>query len=62
MDTASLYSGYQVASAQLLADSCAWSPPAPRTSPAPLLVYPLPGDLPETPTWNAPVHAFAGVA
>ena len=58
MDTASLYSGYQAANAQVLADSCTWDPPAPRTAPAPLLVYPLPDDLPNSPTWNARVRAF----
>ena len=62
MDTASLYNPYQAANAQDLADSCTWDPPAPRDWAGPLLVYPLPGDLPDSPTWNAPVRAFAGAA
>lgn len=28
-----------------LADSCTWTPPAPRTTVAPLPIYPTPADL-----------------
>ncbi|WP_162407317.1 hypothetical protein [Pseudoxanthomonas jiangsuensis] len=46
MNTASLY---QADNAQLLAESCQWMPPPPRDCAAPILVYPLPHELPESP-------------